>query len=240
MEIYISQAGQQTGPYSEAQIHSMLQVGSVTPGHLAWHSGLIQWLPLAQVMGIPLESDGASGGVSEAEFFYVSTTRLIVMSVLTVSFFDIYWIYRNWRFLRDRDHRDISPFWRAFFGIFHIDSLLGEIQSERRPNIVPSATYSVHGNAIGWIILTMTSNIMSRSDTESINLLGTFIGMFSVLFLLPAQQHINRLNQALSPRPTYARWTVMQVIFVVIGCLAWIGVLFGALELAGIIPPSEE
>jgi hypothetical protein len=32
----------------------------------------------------------------------------------------------------------------------------------------------------------------------------------------------------------------MQVIFVVIGCLAWIGVLFGALELAGIIPPSEE
>jgi len=50
MEIYISKSGQQSGPFSEQQIESMLSSGMLTLADYAWHEGLPEWLQLEQVL----------------------------------------------------------------------------------------------------------------------------------------------------------------------------------------------
>ena len=52
MQIYVAKSGQQTGPFSEEQIHSMLKSGMVGLADSAWHEGLTSWLPLNQLLDV--------------------------------------------------------------------------------------------------------------------------------------------------------------------------------------------
>jgi N-acetylneuraminic acid mutarotase len=45
-------AGQQVGPLSWEQLHSLAQSGTLTPTDLAWHQSLPQWLPAGQIQGL--------------------------------------------------------------------------------------------------------------------------------------------------------------------------------------------
>jgi hypothetical protein len=48
----------------------------------------------------------------------VSLTKFIVLSLLTGGIYELYWFYKTWRFVRDRDSSTIMPFWRALFSPF--------------------------------------------------------------------------------------------------------------------------
>jgi hypothetical protein len=37
------------------------------------------------------------------------------MSILTWGLFEAYWIYKNWRYLKELDERDIKAFWCGVF-----------------------------------------------------------------------------------------------------------------------------
>lgn len=52
MQIYVAKSGQQTGPFSEEQLQSMLKSGMVSLSDSAWHDGLASWIPLHQVLNI--------------------------------------------------------------------------------------------------------------------------------------------------------------------------------------------
>ncbi len=53
MDIYIARADQQSGPFSEEQIKSMLKTGMVGLGDHAWHDELEDWKPLHTVLKLP-------------------------------------------------------------------------------------------------------------------------------------------------------------------------------------------
>lgn len=61
-------------------------------------------------------------------YFTVGTLKLTVMSICTFGVYELYWFYRNWKLIRDRDHTDISPVWRAFFAPFWGFSLAAHIR----------------------------------------------------------------------------------------------------------------
>jgi hypothetical protein len=48
-------------------------------------------------------------------YFSVGTMKLSLMAIATFGVYGIYWFYRSWKAIRERDHLDISPFWRAIF-----------------------------------------------------------------------------------------------------------------------------
>ena len=50
MQIYISRAGQQYGPFSMDQVHQALTNGSLVATDLAWHEGAANWVPLGQIV----------------------------------------------------------------------------------------------------------------------------------------------------------------------------------------------
>ncbi len=53
----------------------------------------------------------------------VSPSKFIVLSILSFGFYELIWIYRNWKFFKEKEKLDISPFWRTVFAIFFIYSL---------------------------------------------------------------------------------------------------------------------
>lgn len=54
MNYQINRGGQQSGPYSLADLQNMLSRGQIAPGDLAWCDGMPNWLPVAHVLpGVP-------------------------------------------------------------------------------------------------------------------------------------------------------------------------------------------
>jgi hypothetical protein len=86
------------------------------------------------------EQPGRPGG---GQPFVTSTAKFIAMSLCTFGVYELYWSYKNWRYVRDRDMTDIRPFWRAiFYPVWHY-SLLSELNKVVRSRALESAVYRV-------------------------------------------------------------------------------------------------
>jgi hypothetical protein len=60
MQIHLSTAGRQQGPFTADQINASIQSGAIAPGAtLAWYEGCAGWIPLSQVPGIIVPSTAA-------------------------------------------------------------------------------------------------------------------------------------------------------------------------------------
>ncbi|HEX6398025.1 MAG TPA: hypothetical protein VFZ95_11420, partial [Steroidobacteraceae bacterium] len=67
----------------------------------------------------PVE-DIEQGGLPDNSnpLFAAGAVKVLVMSLVTLGFYQLYWFYRHWSLVGARDRSDIMPFWRAFFGVF--------------------------------------------------------------------------------------------------------------------------
>lgn len=241
MQIYIAKSGQKAGPFSEQQLESMLNSGMVSLTDSAWHEGLSEWLPLHQVLNVsppvpqlpPIPAIRTTAAISSppsnsgAMFLYIPTGRLIAMSIVSFGLYDAYWIYRNWRYLKERDGLKIQPFWRGIFGVFFIHSLLKAIKTDPTPSGVAPAKFSPGGLSTGWITLKFIGHVFNRTHDPAVDLIGIIISAPTFCFLLPAQNHINAMNEALPVRPAYYGFSGGHIVCLVIGIIAWLLTLIG-------------
>jgi hypothetical protein len=160
-------------------------------------------------------------------FLYIPVSRLVVMSIVSMGLYEMYWIYRNWRYLKERDGLKIQPFWRGWFGIFYCHSILKAILTDRQTNAIEKASFSAGGLATGWIILVILGSAIGRSNEAAVSFLGTLISLPSFLFFLPVQNHINRVNDRISPRPPYKSWSAGHTVCLVWGIIIWLLILAG-------------
>ena len=149
---------------------------------------------------------------AESPFFAVSVPKLVVMSICTFSLYEVFWFYRNWKRIAERERKPISPPGRAIFAVVYCYSCFARM----RDYDAVTGTSTGAGRlaalplAIAWIV---TSMLGSLSDYG-------WISMLAVLFLVPVQQFANRLNSAVAPlHDRNARFTAAN----------WIGVIVGGL-----------
>jgi Zn-dependent protease with chaperone function len=65
MQIFIGQAGQKSGPFSEEQLRSMVRYGSLPETTPVWHEGMADWCPLNEVFKLsPPVPTASPGGLS--------------------------------------------------------------------------------------------------------------------------------------------------------------------------------
>lgn len=67
-------------------------------------------------------------------FFSPSSIKLLILSICTFSFYELYWFYKNWDIIKKRNKSNISPFWRSFFAPIWAYSLFKNIRSEALHN----------------------------------------------------------------------------------------------------------
>jgi len=235
--------GQQFGPYSIDQIQGYSSEGRINPNDLVWTQGMAQWVPLSQILGAlhppPYRSSTVPSYSQQARFvpnsdnglfLYIPTGRLVGMTFLSYGLYGAYWIYKNWKYLKERDKLKIHPLGRGIFGVFFIAQLLKAIHGDREANRIAAPQFNASALGTGYIVLILIGYLFSKADVVAVCMLGSVISMCSCLCLLPVQQYINTVNQSTSPSRQYNEWSPGHIVCVVLGIIFWLVML---LALAG-------
>jgi hypothetical protein len=156
--------------------------------------------------------DHTRRGETAAPFFAVSLVKLAVMSVVTFGFYELFWFYRNWHAIKQRSRINASPFWRAFFCVIFCYSCFSQLrEAGSQRGITPPLPAGAL--ATGWIL---TSIAWRLPDPYGL------ISLVAVVFLLPVQAYVNRINAAEAPdhdrNASFTAWN-------------WVGVVLGSILL---------
>jgi hypothetical protein len=122
-------------------------------------------------------------------FFPVSTRKLILMSVCTFGFYQIYWLYQNWRIVKYRERRKISPPWRSVLGLLFLYPIFRRVR--RQAATLSIGALPIGSLFVGWAFL----NLISYAP----NPLLAALSFCSVLALVPVQRAANSINRLANP-----------------------------------------
>ncbi|MFQ5804153.1 MAG: hypothetical protein ACE5JQ_14785 [Candidatus Methylomirabilales bacterium] len=152
-------------------------------------------------------------------FLYISPARLIFLSIASMRLYEAYWIYKNWRYIKERDGLSISPFWRGVFGIFFCHSLLRRIHGDEQARAIQQPAFSASGLATGWVILLIITNIVSRAPSIEASIVAAFIPSF--LCLVPVQNYINTVTEKRNPAQKFYGWSSGHIVCLLFGIVIW-------------------
>jgi len=158
-------------------------------------------------------------------FLRVPVARLIILSIVSFSLYEAYWIYKNWRYVKERDRLDIRPFWRGFFGIFFCHSLLRRIHEDQEARAVQVPTFSPGGLATGWVVLIIVANLITRAPGLAASVISAFVPSF--LCLVPVQNYINAVEEQRNPGGRSYGWSAGHIVCLVFGLIIWALILIG-------------
>lgn len=219
MQIYVGKDSRKLGPFTKEQIQAMLASGEVSLSDNAWSEGHDTWQPLHLILGVHAPAQVARAGAmspSKPAYLYISTGRLIFMTVFSLGLFISYWVYKNWRYIKERDGQDISPFWRGWFSLFFFHSLLEYIKNDPKVSHPEKPDYSSGWLTCGFVLFAVCGNQL-------------FIpSMLTFLFILPAHNYISRINLAAENRLEFSPWSFGQILCLT-PALLFVIILFAAI-----------
>lgn len=224
--------GKPLGTFTEQEIILLLQQSRLRPDDICWIKGMKDWKPLAEIVTHPdlppLPPNLRSGGESGPWFLSLSNARLVLMGLATMGVFSIYWFFKNWKFFQQRDRLQIMPFWRSVLGIFFLYDLLKKLQNDRLLGQWSQAKFSAGWLTAGWIGVTLLANWMTNMEVVGWIAFGGFmLGGLTILFFLPAQQHIVQANRRRGIDPVFSPWSIGQWGFLGVGLVLWALVAVG-------------
>ena len=157
-------------------------------------------------------------------YFTVGAVKFSLMSLTTVGIYGLYWFYRNWRIIRDRDQSQISPFWRAFFAPIWTFSMGSRFTEEAK-----GQNFSLGLPVIALGVIYLLLNALWRlPDPYGLVTLLTFIP------LLPFDFAARRLNGGGQlAEPAFARFSGWNIAWLIIGSLLLMLGIIGAFIPAG-------
>ena len=123
----------------------------------------------------------------------VTTTKFLIMSLGTMGVYTSYWFWQNWRWLRDMNDQNVSPFWRGFvFPALWNFGLFSRIVTQE-----PTGRKSIARLAIPLAIAILLLDLFQVADFSDEFLGLTFIAMIlAVLAVIPIQREVLRKNEA--------------------------------------------
>lgn len=158
-------------------------------------------------------------------FLHVPVARLIWLSIVSFSLYEAYWIYKNWRYIKERDGLKIRPFWRGIFGIFFCHALLRRIHEDQEARAVESPSFSPGALATGWVVLMIIANLLSRAPGVAASIVAAFVPSF--LCLVPVQKYVNAVSEKHNPGQAYYGWSSGHIVCLVLGTIIWALLLAG-------------
>ena len=153
-----------------------------------------------------------------APFFAVSVPKLIVLSICTLGLYELFWFYKNWRLVREREDASILPFWRAVFGYFFCYAMFKRVR-DFPVQTVANEKLPAGALTAGWIA---TNLLWKLPDPYWL------VCFLSFLFMLPVQVTATPINEAVAPgydrneRFSWKNWVTVVVggLVVVLAILA--------------------
>jgi hypothetical protein len=161
---------------------------------------------------------GITPSTAQPPYFAVSITKLVVMSLCTFSLYELYWFYKNWVLVKDRERSSIMPFWRALFSYFFCYSLFAKIR-DTAMNYELKVSLPAKPLAAGWIIATL---LWKMPDPYGL------VSFFAFLFLLPVQGVVNEINAKVAPgHEQNRRFSAINIAIIILGGLLFVAAIIG-------------
>lgn len=144
----------------------------------------------------------------------LNTGRFIILSVMTLGLYELWWIYKAWRFFQRRNNLDIIPVLRALFSIFFLYALMERIQEFAKEKGY-GKEYPSGALTAGFIIVNILSNLPNPY---------LFISLFSFVFLIPPFEALNYAKQHSIEFVTVEQtsFNQRQIVLLVMGTIFWI------------------
>ena len=126
----------------------------------------------------------------ESGFYYpVSLAKLVIFTVATFGYYQIFWFYRNWQYIKQRDDSAIMPFWRAVFTPIWFFPFYQDLKLDSERRLGKSILPGTHWAVLLLILLVGTNAIESFGEPYEL------FSLLSVLGLLPFANYILFINR---------------------------------------------
>lgn len=183
--------------------------------------------------GKPVEEGIFKKDISDIEYFSTPLTRLVLLSVLTFGFYELFWFYKNWEAIKKAEQQQLSPFWRAIFAVFYCHSLFKKVlQSAKKYGYGDS--YSPEFLATLYVLLFFIGNGVSMIEdtTFEFDIVWLLVAVSPFVPLLLVQKAINfnnsKIIQNYNERRKFLKGEILLMIF---------GTILFSLVLLGIFSP---
>lgn len=174
---------------------------------------LLDWLPVVDLTPIPCRaifpgylmnhdvySPPAAALVdnelAQNEFYVVSKRKFLILYLTTMSIYQIYWFYRNWKLQKLAKGLNVWPVPRAIFSIFFYHSLFRLIDQKTSGNGKISQWNSGMSATLIVVLLILSTFVDQLFLKLDVHFLLQFFSLvllpFSALLHLPAQSAINQ------------------------------------------------
>lgn len=151
---------------------------------------------------------GATPPAVDAPYFPVARQKLIVMSVTTLSMYQIYWFYKNWQRMNARKGSGGSPFWRAVAAPITAHGLFADVRTDAQSRFL-TVGWSSAGLAVIYFVLALCCFLDYPWWT---------IALGSVFALLPVHTTMEEVNRKVAPSaPRNDGYSTMDVAIIVLG-----------------------
>lgn len=133
----------------------------------------------------------------QAQYYPVSPLKFIILSYVTMNFYIIFWFYKNWCFVKERDKSTAWPFWRAVFSGLWFYPLMNNVRNNSNFNI---STVLAAFLAISFFVVGGLSNRYGFSGDYPIPILwGLVLDFVPMALILPLVSGIVTINGADNP-----------------------------------------
>lgn len=141
--------------------------------------------------------------------------KFVVMTVATLGVYHLYWIYGNWRLLREREREPLNPMWRTFFAFVTVYRMF-----ERGHESAVAAGVRARWSALGLAVAYFVANLAAF-----VGIPVWLVGAVLLLPVLPVQMTMAKVNAAVAPgAPRNDRFTLTDFALIAAGAAltAWL------------------
>jgi hypothetical protein len=151
---------------------------------------------------------GAPPPAVDAPYFPVARQKLIVMSVTTLSMYQIYWFYKNWQRMNARKGSGGSPFWRAVAAPITAHGLFADVRTDAQSRFL----------TVGWSSAGLAVIYFGLALCCFLDYPWWTIALGSVFALLPVHATMEEVNRRVAPNaPRNDGYSSMDIAIIVLG-----------------------
>ena len=178
----------------------------------------------------PPEADIEVKANADGDYYVVAPSKFLALTILTLGLYLIYWFYRQWRSVKDRDERNIWPIPRGIFYIFFSHSLFSDINERLRDKGI-THEWSPGASATLVVVVTLLSNLFGRLAGQNVGSPITDVASLVAVpvlayVALPAQKAAN-VASGDADGSRNADFTGANWVWMILGGLIWALSLFG-------------
>jgi hypothetical protein len=160
---------------------------------------------------------------NQAQYHHVAVWKFELLSICTIGLYELYWFYKSWKFVQERDQPDILPFWRAVFAPIWYYSMARDLSEQ-----MPAARSTTSAGMFAVLYFLLNAAAWQLSDPYW---LISFLTLFLMIPMVIDVDSINRRIRA--EADTYHRFSLKHIAVVAIGLPFFAFTFFSSL---GVLP----